>query len=257
MLITVPVLASLPKLKHGFFTRQGGVSTGVHASLNVSRSNGDSPKAVQENRRRAARALGYGEGGLLTVTQDHTNTALSVNAPFSPRETPPVADALVTRTPGLLLGIMTADCAPILLVDPEARVISACHAGSKGALVGIVEATVEAMESAGARPSRILAAIGPCIGTASYEVGDDFRAPFLKKDEASARFFTRATDAGPWHFDLNGFVEDRLNAMNVGEVIRLDRDTFQEQDLFFSYRHATLHSGGVCGRQLSAIALEP
>lgn len=252
----VPTLDAIPKLKHGFFTRADGVSSGVYESMNCAFGKGDEDKNVRENRSRACATLGIHASNLITATQEHTNIALVVTKPFLGGDTP-VADALVTRKPGLILGVLTADCAPILLVDPKARVIAACHAGSKGALAGIIEATVEAMESCGAAASGIIAAIGPCIGNLSYEVQEEFRTPYLEQDPANEDYFSYNNTTGTWFFDLPAYVTRRLEALNVAQVLGHMGDTYTEQRRFFSYRYACQNTDGVCGRHLSAIALTP
>ncbi len=252
-LITSPLLASLPGVRHGFFTRQGGVSTGVYESLNVGVGSRDDPDAVQENRSRAAAAFGAKPDRLLTCYQIHSALAVVADRPWAER---PEADAVVSRTPGLMLGALAADCAPVLLADPEARVVAAAHAGWKGALGGVVEAAVDAMTALGAAPGRIVAAVGPCIGPESYEVGLEFLETFARGAPGSQRFFSPGAASDRRQFDLPAFVLSRLEAAGVGEAQWIGRDTYAEPDLFFSNRRA-LHRGEAdYGRLLSAIMLE-
>lgn len=261
-MITVDALAALPGLSHGFFPRTGGVSEGVFASRNCGFGSGDRREAVAENRDRCRRDLGAAET-LLTVYQIHTPDVVTVNEPWTP-ETAPQADAMVTDRPGLGLGILTADCAPILFADAEAGVIGAAHAGWKGALGGVTDATVAAMRALGAAPDRITAAIGPCIGPDSYEVGPDFRDRFLAEDAESAGFFRRpaagrlekegGAEPRP-RFDLPGYVARRLRRAGLRAVVITGHDTLAREDLFFSYRRTTLRQEPDYGRQLSAIVL--
>jgi len=250
--ITVPALDA-PGLRHGFFTRQGGVSGGLYASLNCGFGSNDAAADVAENRRRATRTLGAGPDGLVTAYQVHGTDVVTVTAPWRPGESPR-ADGMVCATPGIVLGILTADCAPVLLADAEAGVIGACHAGWRGALDGIVAATVGAMEALGARPARIAAAVGPCIAQRSYQVGPEFRAAFAAADPAHDRYF--AADAGDRsRFDLEGFVRERLAAAGIGSVTALGLDTRADEARLFSYRRATLAGEPDYGRLLSAITL--
>ncbi len=252
-LISSPLLSGVPGLRHGFFTRVGGVSAGVYESLNVGVGSRDDPAAVQENRARAAAALGARPDRLLTCYQIHSSLAVVADRPWVER---PEADALASRTPGLMLGALAADCAPVLLADPEARVVAAAHAGWKGALGGVVQVTVDAMASLGAEPHRIVAAVGPCIGPASYEVGLEFLEAFTRDATGSERFFSPGAARDKRRFDLPGFVLSRLEAAGVGEAQWVGRDTYAEPDLFFSNRRA-LHRGEAdYGRLLSAILLE-
>jgi YfiH family protein len=247
------LLDEVTGVRHAFFTRQGGVSKGVYDSLNVGVGSKDDPEAVQENRARAAAALGVELSHLLTGYQIHSNVAVTADAPFAER---PEADGVVTGTPGLACGVLSADCAPILLADAEARVIASAHAGWKGALGGIVAATVEAMVAAGARRERIAAAIGPCIGQASYEVGEDFMDRFLLEAPASQRFFAAGRAPGKRQFDLPGFVLQRLHEAGVERAEWIGRDTCADENLFFSNRRGFLRGESDYGRLLSAIVLE-
>ncbi len=237
--------------RHGFLGRTGGVSSGPYASLNVGLGSGDDPAAVAENRRRAVGAIAAG-ARLVTLRQVHS--AACVEASEWAEGQRPEADALVSRKPGLLLGILTADCAPVLFEDQVAGVIGAAHAGWRGALSGVLEATVRAMERLGADRRRVAAAIGPAIGPLSYEVGPEFRQRFETEDSASAPFF-RAGPRGRPHFDLPGYCAARLRRAGVGHVVDLGLDTCSETARFFSYRRATRARAADCGRQLSGIAL--
>lgn len=239
-------------LPHGFLGRRGGVSKGELAGLNVGYGSNDERAAIDENRRRAVAALAP-RAQLVTVHQVHSAEAVTADRPW-PQERRPHADALVSDRPGLLLGILTADCAPVLFADEAAGVIGAAHAGWRGAFAGITDSTIAAMERLGASRERICAAVGPCIGTASYEVDDGFRARFLDADPANARFFTDGP-AGKPHFDLPRYVVHRLLAGGIGEVEALHLDTYADADRFFSYRRATHRGEADYGRQLSAIAL--
>jgi YfiH family protein len=252
--MTPPFLTAELPLPHGFFTREGGVSAGRFASLNCSLSGRDDAGAVRENRGRAAAALGLPPASLLGLTQVHGIAVTEVTEPWA-EEARPQADAMVTDRPGLLLGIVTGDCAPVLFADAEAGVVGAAHAGWRGAVAGVIEETVAAMERLGAARSRIAAAIGPCIGQASYEVGPDLRAAVLAHDPAHARFFAPGRREERWLFDLPGYCLARLAAAGVGRAGWVGRDTLAEEDRFFSHRRATLAGGGPIGHQLSAIAL--
>jgi hypothetical protein len=247
------LLDEVSGVRHAFFTRQGGVSMGVYDSLNAGVGSKDDKEAVQENRARAAAELGVELSHLLTCYQIHSNVAVTAEGPFAER---PEADGVVTKIPGLACGALTADCAPILLADGEARVVASAHAGWKGALGGIVAATVEAMVAAGARPGRIVAAIGPCIAQGSYEVGEDFMDRFSLEAPGSERFFVagRATDKR--QFDLPGFVLQRLAEAGVERAEWIGRDTCVEENLFFSNRRGFLKGEPDYGRLLSAIVLE-
>jgi len=254
-----PTLAAralaVPGIRHGFFTREGGVSSGLYASLNVGGGSRDDRANIVENRARAMAAFDLPGAALVTAYQVHSATAVAVGGPW-PGE-PPHADGLATDRPGIALGILTADCAPILFVDGDARVIGAAHAGWRGALTGIAEATITAMETLGANHARIRAAVGPCIGPASYEVGPEFPAPFIARDAGAQRFFRPAARAGHLMFDLPGYVAYRLTALGLGAVEALGVDTCADAARFFSYRRTTLHKESDYGRGLSAIVIEP
>lgn len=241
---------------HGFFTRRGGVSEGPYASLNCSLSSGDDPAAIAANRARVAGAIGIAPDLLLGALQVHGTVVATATAPW-PAGEGPKADALVTSVPGLGLGIITADCAPVLFHDPVANVAGAAHAGWRGAAAGILEATLAAMEALGARRAAIRAAIGPCIGAASYEVGDDMRDAVLALDEAGAARFRAA--ARPRHhlFDLPGYCRDRLARAGLAAdaIEAIDADTCADEARFFSHRRRTRAGGGPIGHQISAIRL--
>ena len=243
---------SLSGLPHGFLGRRGGVSTGIHAGLNVGLGSDDERAAIAENRRRAVEAVLPG-AALATVHQVHSPDVVTVTEPW-PDEARPEADALVTDRPGLLLGVLTADCAPVLLADREAGVIGAAHAGWKGALAGVTDATIAAMEALGARRERIAAAIGPCIAQASYEVDAGFEARFVVADTFNARFFRQGREGHAW-FDLEGYVAIRLGAAGVGRVEKLGIDTYADETRFYSYRRATHRGESGYGRQIAVIGL--
>jgi YfiH family protein len=253
----VPVLTSplldLPGVRHAFFTREGGVSQGIYATLNTGPGSRDAPEAVRENRRRAAAHFGATE--ILTCYQVHSALAASADGPWP--DGAPEADAVVSRTPGVVCGALAADCAPVLLADPEARVVAAAHAGWKGALGGVVAAAVERMEGLGARRDRLRAVVGPCIGPASYEVGLEFLEGFVAVDPAHEAFFAPGASAEKRMFDLPGFVLARLRAAGVAACEWVGRDTCAEADLFFSNRRAFKLGEPDYGRLLSAIMLEP
>ncbi len=244
-------------VRHGFFARTGGVSEGIYASLNCGPGSDDDDPHVAENRARVTRALDMPEGRLQTLHQVHSNIAITVTnqTPWQTGERPQ-ADALVTDRPGVAIGVLTADCAPVLFFEPESRIIAAAHAGWKGAVGGILESTIDAMTALGARTAHIRAAVGPCIMRASYEVSDDFRAPFIAHDPDSERFFTAGKREGHEYFDLPGYICYRLAGAGITKVEALDRDTCAEEDMFFSYRRATLRGEPDYGRQVSAIALK-
>ena len=244
-----------PGVRHGFFTRAGGASDGLYASLNCGGGSGDRPEAVAENRTRALGRLGLGRDALVTVHQVHGAEAIEAERPFgAPR---PRADGMATTRRGLALGILTADCAPILFADVEGGVVGAAHAGWRGALAGIAEATVALMERLGARKPAIAAAIGPCIRQPSYQVGSEFRDAFVSADPGDDRWFVPSCDAGRWQFDLAGHVAARLGRLGLGHVDVLPFDPCADAARFFSYRRSCLKGEPDYGRLLSAIALEP
>lgn len=248
-IICAEALAAVP---HGFLGRRGGVSTGVVAGLNVGTGSQDNPAAIAQNRRLAIEAVLPG-ASLATVYQVHSVDAVYVEAPW-PHEERPKADAMVTDRPGLLLGILTADCAPVLFADVEAGVVGAAHAGWRGALAGVTDSAIAAMEKIGASRERIVAAVGPCIAQPSYEVDEGFRSRFLEADAANTRFFIDGLTGKP-HFDLEGYVASRLREARIRRVETLRLDTYADPDRFFSFRRATHRGDPDYGRQISLVAL--
>lgn len=241
-------------LPHGYFTRRGGVSTGGFASLNCSLSGQDAPALVAENRARAMAALGLPAAALSGAHQVH-GVAVAVVEAAIPDDARPTADALVTRVPGLALGVVTADCAPVLFADRETGVVGAAHAGWRGALAGVLEETLLAMERLGASRHAITAVVGPCIRQDSYEVGADLHDAVLAREAADARFFVAGRREAHWQFDLAGYCAARLVAARAGRVAVIPADTCAEPHRFFSHRRRTLGGEGPIGHQLSAIAL--
>jgi YfiH family protein len=252
--IEAPNLQGLRGIRHGFFTRQGGVSGGLYASLNCGFGSSDDPELVSENRRRVAHHLDGESGEVITLYQEHGTTAREVSAPIA-RDALPRADAAVSTTPGLVIGVLTADCAPVLLADAEARVVAAAHAGWRGAVAGVVESAIAVMERLGARRERIAAAVGPCIGPAAYEVGPEFEAEVLERYPTGTRFFTHPGNAQRAHFDLPAFVTQRLKDAGIGSVAGLQTCTYENESLFFSYRRKTKLQEPDYGRQISAIVV--
>jgi YfiH family protein len=246
-----PVLKS-PGVTHGFFTRHGGVSTGVYASLNGGVGSRDQPEMVAENRRRMAARLEVRPENLLVPYQIHSPDAVIVTAPFSER---PRCDALVTALPGLALGVTGADCGIVLLADPRARVVAAAHAGWKGALAGVLEATLDAMESLGAARGSIVAVLGPTIGQKSYEVGPEFFARFVLESKDYTRFFMPSGADSRFWFDLPGFIGLRLARAGIGTFADLALDTYADEMRFYSYRRSVHRGEPDYGRQVAAIAL--
>jgi YfiH family protein len=253
MMLSSPLLSAIPGLRHAFFTREGGVSGGFYASLNGGLGSNDDPANIHENRRRMADAMGVAPEHFLNLHQIHSPDAIVATGPW---ESPlrPKADAIVTRIDGLAIGVTTADCGPILFVDPNARVIGAAHAGWKGALTGIVEATIGAMEKLGAERGGIVAAIGPLIRQASYEVGGEFVERFLKADADSAMFFIPSTRDGHAMFDLAGFIRTRLENAGVLMIDDLGVDTYSDARCF-SYRRSVHRQEPDYGRHVHAIVL--
>jgi hypothetical protein len=243
---------SLGRLPHGFLGRRGGMSVGEMAGLNVGYGSSDDREAIDGNRRLAIAAL-LPDAELATVHQVHSAQAI-VTYESWPRGERPRADAMVTDRPNLLLGILTADCAPVLFADHGAVVVGAAHAGWRGALAGVTDATIEAMELLGARRENIHAAVGPCIGQASYEVDEAFQARFVHADPGNERFFQKA-DGGKPHFDLEAYVVHRLIAAGIDEIEALNLDTYSDEKRFYSYRRSTHKGERDYGRQLSAIAI--
>ncbi|MBM86194.1 MAG: polyphenol oxidase [Rhodospirillaceae bacterium] len=240
-------------IRHAFFTRRGGVSTGIYRSLNCGFGSGDDPSSIHANRARAMAAVDMPIEALSTGHQHHsTETAVIDRVPTAP----PRVDALVSTRPGIALGILTADCAPLLFADSRDQVIGAAHAGWRGALGGIAESTVDAMIEQGARPDNIVAVIGPAIGPESYEVGPEFPKPFLVQEPSNAAFFQTGERDGHFMFDLQGYVAARLARLELREVLRLDCDTCADETNFFSYRRSCHRKEQDYGRMLSVIALE-
>ena len=255
MHIQAPALASLPRIRHAFFTRQGGVSEGIYATLNGGIGSSDEPSRVQENRRRMTEALGVRADALISVYQVHSPDAVVVEGPWTAER--PKADGMVTAVPGLALGITTADCGPVLFADPEARVIGAAHAGWRGAVTGVLESTVEAMERLGARREKIIAVLGPTIGQNAYEVGPDFIERFTTEAPGHERFFKPGERPGHAMFDLPGFIGARLATAGIGGFTDLGLCTYSDEERFFSYRRTTHRKEPDYGRLISAIALTP
>lgn len=252
-------------IAHGFFTRDGGVSTGLYKGLNIGIGSADAQDAVMENRRRAALSLGVGGEALATVYQVHGKTVVPVTEAHCDPAMRPKADAMVTDRVGIALGIATADCAPVLFADIQAQVIGACHAGWKGAYEGVVMATVDAMVGLGADRSRIVGVLGPCIHQPSYEVGPEFQARLVAADPENAQFFVRSQRPEHFQFDLPGYVLSRmaLSGLRADRIGQIAADTYPDERRFYSYRRATHRDergpeGGIeYGRLLSAIALTP
>ncbi len=252
--IASPLLGGARGISHAFFTREGGVSEGIYASLNGGRGSNDDAAAVAENRRRMTAALGVGEGLIATPHQTHSADVVVAVEPWAQGEAPR-ADGIVTTTRGLALGIATADCGPVLFADPAQGVIGAAHAGWKGALGGVLDATVHAMEELGARRDSIIAALGPCIRQPSYEVGAEFVANFHAADPDNARFFRPSANPGKSLFDLGGYITTRLGSLGLGQVADLGFDTYADEARFYSYRRATHRGETDYGRLVAAIAL--
>lgn len=253
-MIRSPLLADLPAITHGFFTRDGGVSDGLYRSLNVGLGSADARAAVLENRARVAAALGVAPSALALPYQVHSPDVAVVETPWPAGEGPKV-DAVVTARPGVAVGVATADCGPILFADAEAGVVGAAHAGWKGAFSGVIEATVAAMETLGAVRGRIHAVLGPTISAEAYEVGPEFVDRFLAEDPEHARFFGPSVRAGHAQFDLPAFVLMRLAAAGVGRAASLGLCTYADEARFFSYRRATHRREPDYGRLVSAIAI--
>ena len=253
-MLTVDALDRLHGVRHGFFTRLGGVSGGIYASRNCGYGSADDPANVRRNRAAAMARLELAPAALITAYQVHGTEVATVEGrsdgdPMAP------ADGLVTRVPNLALGILTADCAPVLFADAAAGVVGCAHAGWRGALAGVIEATVAAMRRLGARNRDIVAAVGPCIGGGSYQVGPEFPEPFLAEDPGAADLFTPAGRDGHWLFDLPGYAARRLDRLGLGAVERISCDTAADEARFFSHRRARLRGEPDYGRQLSAIAV--
>jgi polyphenol oxidase len=254
MLLQAPSLAALPRIRHGFFTREGGVSQGLYASLNAGLGSHDAPENVGENRARMAAALGVAREHLVTAYQAHSPDVVVAETPWT-RADAPRADAVVTCVPGLAVGVTTADCGPLLFADAEAGIVAATHAGWKGALTGVVEATLAAMVRLGAARSRITAALGPMIRKPSYEVGPELVARFTQAAGDDARFFQPSPRPGHSLFDLAGLIVARLGRAGIARCEDLGQCTYADQSRFFSYRRATHRREPDYGRHISAIAI--
>ena len=254
MKLQSPLLSAIPGLRHAFFSREGGVSDGIYASLNGGLGSNDDPAAVAENRRRMAEQMGVPPSHFLGVHQIHSPDAVVAAGPWQGASRPR-ADAIVTRTEGLAIGITAADCGPLLLADPDARVIGAAHAGWKGALTGIVESTIEVMEKLGAERAGIVAAIGPLIRQPSYEVGNEFVERFMEEDAENTLFFLPAAREGHAMFDLAGFIRARLENAGVLVIDDIGIDTYSDER-FFSYRRSVHRKEPDYGRHVHAIVLE-
>jgi YfiH family protein len=248
------LLSAIPGLRHAFFTRDGGVSDGIYAGLNGGLGSNDDPRNVMENRRRMARLMGVAPDHFLSVHQLHSPDAVVASGPWEGTSRPR-ADAIVTRTEAIAIGVTAADCGPILLVDPNARVIGAAHAGWKGALTGILESTIDAMEKLGAERSGMVAAIGPMIRQHSYEVGGEFVERFIDADADNAMFFLPATRVGHSMFDLAGFIRMRLENAGVLMIDDTGADTYSDER-FYSYRRSVHRKEPDYGRHVHAIVLE-
>ncbi len=248
-----PITAeSLTGVSHGFFTRHGGASQGIYASLNCGLGSNDHAAAVHENRVRVTVRLGA--RALITAHQIHSSTAVVVQDALAEADRPH-ADAMVTATPGLAVGVLAADCAPVLFADLEARVIGAAHAGWRGAIGGVLEATLSAMEGLGARRTRIRAVVGPCIGQSAYEVGFDFKQQFLERDPDSLDFFAEPALGDRPHFDLAGYAVNRLARAGLSQIGTIGACTFADSRDFFSFRRSQARKEADYGRQISAIVL--
>jgi YfiH family protein len=247
-------LSAHPNIRHAFFTRAGGVSEGIYESLNGGIGSNDAPDHVRENRARMAFALGVAPTHFVTCYQIHSPNVIVAETPWT-RENSPRADAIVTRVPGLAVGVGTADCGPVLFADAQAGVVGAAHAGWKGALTGVVESTIVAMEQLGAQRARINAAIGPLIRQANYEVGQEFVDRFASADAASEKFFVPSARAGHAMFDLPGYIRSRLERADIQSVDDLRLCTYADPARFFSYRRTTHRGEPDYGRHVNAIAL--
>jgi YfiH family protein len=254
MMLASPLLSAIPGLRHGFFSREGGVSDGIYASLNGGLGSKDDPAHVAENRRRMAEQLGVTPECFLSVHQTHSPDVVVASGPWQGTSRP-LADAIVTRTEGLAIGATAADCGPVLFADPTARVIGVAHAGWKGALSGVLESTIAAMEKLGAERDAMVAVIGPLIRQASYEVGQEFVERFIETDAENARFFIPSSRSGHAMFDLGGFIRMRLEHAGIPMIDDLGIDTYADQR-FYSYRRSVHRSEPDYGRHVHAIVLE-
>ncbi len=254
-MIQSALLTAIPNIRHGFFTREHGHSTGVYASLNCGFGSRDDADAVQKNRENVAARMGVGADRLVSVWQSHSPNVMMVEAAWDPFS-PPEADAMVTGRPGIALGVLSADCTPILFADRAGTRIGVAHAGWKGALGGILEASVAAFDSQGAPAGELCAAIGPTIGQANYEVGPEFLDRFLAQDQANARFFTASPRSGHHCFDLPGYVKKKLEGLGIAAIENLGLCTYADEARFFSYRRSTHRGEPDYGRLISTIVLE-
>ncbi|MCH8466473.1 MAG: peptidoglycan editing factor PgeF [Roseinatronobacter sp.] len=254
--MTLEILTSdsLCDFRHGFFTRCGGASSGIFAGLNCGPGSSDQSDSVRLNRMRVAEAMQVPAAALVTVHQIHSPDVLTLNTPLADGVPKPKADAIVTATPGLALAILTADCQPVLFADPDAGVIGAAHAGWRGALAGVLENTVDAMEALGAERANITAVIGPCISQAAYEVGEEFFETFLAEDPDFARFFANGAQ-GKYQFDLPGFGLFRLRAAGIGQAEWIRHCTYGDARRFYSYRRSVHEGQADYGRLISVIRL--
>lgn len=248
--LTSPLLSAA---RHGFFTREGGVSSGPYASLNCSTRSGDDPAHLSENRRRVAHWIEVPTDRLVGVTQVHGKRVITVTEPW-PVGAGEEADAMVTSQPQVALGTITADCAPVLFSSTNGQIVGAAHAGWRGALAGVLEATLEAMQALGAHPADVRAVVGPCIAQESYETGEDMHHAILSADQQAARFFAPGLRPGHYQFDLAGWCVFRLERAGVGHAAALGVDTKADEKRFFSHRRRTLAGGGPIGHQISVIA---
>ena len=251
---TADSLTNVPGIRHGFFTRLGGTSRGLYQSLNCGAGSDDDRVCIIQNRTRVAQHLGSVHDDVVTLYQVHSTDALVVDAPV-PRDALPKADALVTAKRGLVIGVLTADCTPVLFADGKSGVVAAAHAGWRGALTGVLESTVRTMETLGARPADIRAAVGPCISQRAYEVGPEFEAEFLARDPANAKFFVRKNRDSKPHFDLPGFVNHKLQVLGLATIENFAPCTYENESLFFSYRRSQHKKQPDYGRQISAIVV--
>jgi YfiH family protein len=254
-MIIASELDAYVKLKHGFFTREGGVSSGVYKGLNCGYGSGDDNANIDQNRSIAMAKLGISRKNLNTIHQIHSSNVVVAQAPWSFYDRPK-ADAIVTDKPGLAIGIMTADCTPVLFADPYGGVIGAAHAGWKGAFAGVLSGTVEKMEQLGADRAQIIAAVGPCIHQGSYEVGPEFINQFLTKNPKNSEFFIPSSKDSYHLFDLPGFVLSKLNVLGLSVVQSVSEDTYADENKFYSYRRATHAKEADYGRCISAIILK-
>lgn len=253
-MIEAKTLLQLEGVRHGFFTRQGGVSTGIYDSLNCGVGSKDDPVRVAGNRERVAASLGVAADRLVTPYQVHSPTAVVATDSWE-RSEAPKADAVVTRVPGLAVGVSTADCAPVLLAEPKGGVVAAAHAGWRGALTGVIEQTVAQMEELGARRAEIVAVVGPAISQEAYEVGEEFRDRFLAASDANAAYFRRPDRKSKPYFDLLGFAASRLRDAGLTRIDTLKQCTYGKEAELFSYRRSCHRGEPDYGRQISAIVL--